>query len=57
MHGTTVGHGTDDDKGRSYKVGVMKTGCIITRMRRRVKATSLSAEDHVRRNLSKANRP
>ena len=42
MHATTVGHGTNDHKGRSYKIQVMKIGCIITRMKRHVRATPIS---------------
>ena len=30
-HGTVVGHGSEDHSGRSYKIIVIKTGCIITR--------------------------
>ena len=48
---------TDDYKGRSYRVQVIKNGHIITRMKRHVRATQISAEDHLRKVMSKANRP
>ena len=34
MHGTMVGNGTDDHKGGSHKIQVMKMGCIITMLKR-----------------------
>ena len=44
VHGTIVMHGTGDDNGRCYKVGTTKTGCIITRLKRHMKASPLSAD-------------
>ena len=56
-HGNMVGYGTDNHKGRSYKVYVMKTGCVITRTKRQVRATPILAEDYLRKETFKANRP
>ena len=57
MHVRIVGHGSDADKGKSYKIRMMKTKCIITRTRRQVKATPISVKDYLSEEMSKANRP
>ena len=38
MHGPIVKHGPDDHRGRSYKVWVTKIGCIITGMKKQMRA-------------------
>ena len=55
-HGTIVRHGAEDNRGTSYKIRVTKTRCIITRVKRHVKATPISVEDYLRKDMSKANR-
>ena len=55
--GTVVGHGSDNYMGRSYKLRMMKTGCIITRTKRHMRSTPVSAEVYPREEMSKANRP
>ena len=57
MCGTIVLHGTGDHKGRCYKVQMTRTRCIITRMKRHVRATPILVEDYMRKEMSKANRP
>ena len=56
MHGTMGWHGADDQNGRSYKVRVMKTSHIITRMKRHVRAIPILAEDYPMKEISKSNR-
>ena len=53
MHRTVVGHGSDDHKGRSYNIRMTKTGCIITRMKRYIKANPISVDDYPRKKMSK----
>ena len=55
--GTVVGHGSGDHKRRSYKIIMTKTRHTITRMKRHVKTTPISAEDYLRKEMSKANLP
>ena len=57
MHETMVGHQTDDHDSRSYRVQVIKTRCIMTRMKRHVRTTPISAQDYLRKEMYKANRP
>ena len=56
MHKTMVGHGTDKHKGRSYKIQVMKIGYIITRIKTLEKASPISVEDYLRKEISENNR-
>ena len=53
-HKTVVGPGSDGQRSRSYKI-VMKTGHIVTRIKRHTKATPVSEEDYLRKEISKAN--
>ena len=55
MHRTIVRQGSDGCKGRSYKMIVMKTGCIAIKIKKHVKATSISVGDYLSKML-KANR-
>ena len=56
MHGTVVGHGTDEKKGRSGKVQVMMITFIMARIKQYVRATPILAEDYLWKEMSKANR-
>ena len=56
MHGTVVGHGSEDHKGQSYKMRVIMTGCTITKMKQHLRATPISVEDYLRKEMSNANR-
>ena len=56
MHGTVVGHGTEDHNGRSYKIRVTRIRCT-THTKRHMKATPISPEDYLRNEMSKANGP
>ena len=50
-------HDSEDQKGKGYEIRLMKTRCIVTRMHRHVRATPISVEDDLRKEMSKANRP
>ena len=52
-----MGYASDDHKSRSHKIRVLKTGYIITKTKMHVKATLISAEDYLRKEMSKDNRP
>ena len=45
------------NEGRSNKIRVTKTRCIITRMKRNMKANPVLVEDYLGKDMSKANRP
>ena len=47
MHGTIMGHETDDHNNRSYIIRVTKTGHAVTRMKRHIQPTIVSAKDHL----------
>ena len=57
MQGTTMRHGKDDHKGRSYKIEGMKMACIITRMKRQVRISPIAVVDYLRKEMMKANEP
>ena len=52
-HGTVVRHLSNYHDGRSYKIRVSKTGCIITRTDRHVKTTLIIAEEYLRNAVAK----
>ena len=51
-----VEHGTDDHKGRSYKVWAMKTGAKSP-WQGGIRATPILVEDYLRKEMSDTNRP
>ena len=53
MHGTVVGYRSDDNHGRSYKKWVTKMGFLITRTRRHIRNTPITAEKHLRSKVSR----
>ena len=50
-------HSSDEHKGRNNKIRVTNTSCIITRMKKHMKATQISKEVYLRMEMLKANRP
>ena len=57
MYGTMMQYGRDEHNDRSYRVPVMKIGCIISRMKRHVRATPISTEDCLRKEKCRSYRP
>ena len=57
MHGTIVGQRSGNNNGRSYKIKVTQMGCMITRTKRHMKATTTTAEHCLRNEVMKANQP
>ena len=53
MYGTVVEHGTEGHRGRSYKIGVTKTGHTITMMMRHMQVTSILVEEYLKNEMSK----
>ena len=49
------GHGSEDHMGQSYMIGVIMTGCTITRTKRCIRATP-PVEDYFRKEILKVNR-
>ena len=54
MHGIIIGHGTNNQNGRSYTIRVTKTGCAITRMKKHITPTYITAEDCLQIEMTKA---
>ena len=52
-----IGAWNRGQKGRSYKVQMIKMWCIINRIKRHVRTTPISAEDYLRKQMLKVNRP
>ena len=52
MHGTIIGHKSEEHDRRRYKIRVTKTGCTITRTKKHVKDTPISADDCLRNEMS-----
>ena len=50
-----IGHGRVDHNGTSYKIKSYHTGCAITSMERHIKPTTISAEDYLQNEVTKAN--
>ena len=48
-HGTIVGYEIENHNGRSYKIRVTMAQCTMTRTKRHVKTTLISAEDYLRK--------
>ena len=55
MHGSIEGQVPEDHKGRSYKIKVLKTEHLITKIKRHIKAIPVLVEDYLRLKISKAN--
>ena len=53
MQETEVWYASDDHHGRSYKIQVTEMSHITTRTRRHVKITQITAEEHLRNEVSK----
>ena len=51
-----IDHGTDKHNGKNYKMPSTKIGCMITRVKRLVSGTPISAEDYNRKEISEINR-
>ena len=54
-HGTVVGRGDHKHNNRSYMICITKTGQIVTRNSKHVKATPITAEQYLLDQLSKSN--
>ena len=54
-HGHTIkaGHGSEDNKGRSYNIRVTKSWCIIGKTKHNVVSTPISAEEYLRNEIMK----
>ena len=50
-HGTITKHGNPAHYGQSYKVWILKTACIVTRIMRHIKKTLITAEQYIRHQL------
>ena len=56
MHGTVIGHGSEDYNRRCYKISMRKTGHIITRTKKHVMATSILRVNYHGNELMKCNK-
>ena len=54
MHGMIIGHGTDDQNGRGYRVRVTITDHGITRKKRHITLTKILAEYYLQTEMSRA---
>ena len=55
MYGTAEGCGADENSGKCYEIRVTKMGYTITRTKRHIKTTPITAEDYLRNDVSKTN--
>ena len=53
MHKTIIDHCDSDHSGRSYRIHIMKTGKVVTKIAGHIKTTPVLAEEYLREQILK----